>query len=161
MPLAFTVAPCNMNDKKYFKPLLEKVQSLGVRFKAILSDSQYNSGKVKEAVDAYGAEPVIPVRWGSRVKEALRLGRDFVIHGTKRLAELFKRRRSVERLFGYAMEWLMLDGLRVHDLEQVDIHAALCFTAMLATAHAAILYRKAWSDAERQALHGWGSGAAS
>ena len=26
MPLAFTMAPCNENDKVYFKPLLEKVR---------------------------------------------------------------------------------------------------------------------------------------
>ena len=37
MPLAFTVAPCNENDKVYFKPLLEKVHSLGVKSKAVLA----------------------------------------------------------------------------------------------------------------------------
>jgi len=30
MPLAFTVAPCNENDKVYFKPLLERIHALGV-----------------------------------------------------------------------------------------------------------------------------------
>ena len=33
MPLAFAVAPCNENDKVYFKPLLERVHGLGIRFK--------------------------------------------------------------------------------------------------------------------------------
>jgi len=40
MPLAFTVAPCNENDKVYFKPLLHAVDGLGVEFKTVLADAQ-------------------------------------------------------------------------------------------------------------------------
>jgi transposase len=40
MPLAFTVAPCNENDKVYFKPLLHAVHGLGVEFKTVLADAQ-------------------------------------------------------------------------------------------------------------------------
>jgi transposase len=138
MPLAFTVAPCNMNDKSYFKPLLEKVRSLGVGFRAVLADAQYNSAKVREAAEAYGAEPVIPVRRDSRVRDALKVGKDFVVRGARRLVDLFSKRWSVERLFSRAKEWLMLDGLRVRGLEQVFIHACLCFTAMLAVGLAAV-----------------------
>jgi len=47
MPLAFTVAPCNENDKVYFKPLLERVHALGVKFRAVLADAQYNSARVR------------------------------------------------------------------------------------------------------------------
>ncbi|MCW3990482.1 MAG: transposase [Candidatus Bathyarchaeota archaeon] len=142
MPLAFTVAPCNENDKVYFKPLLEKVHSLGVKFKAVLADAQYNSAKVRAAAEAYGAEPVIPVRRDSRVKDALKVGRDFVTRGARRLVELFKGRWSVERLFGRAKEWLLLGCLRLRGLEQVAIHVCLCFTAMLAVAHAAVRCRE-------------------
>ena len=139
MPLAFAVAPCNENDKRYFKPLLEKVRGLGVGFRAVLADAQYSSRNVREAAEAFGAEPVIPVRKDSRDKEALRVGKDFVVRGARRLAELFNRRWSAERLFSRAKEWLMLDGLRVRGLEQATIHAALAFTAMLAVALAAVL----------------------
>jgi transposase len=136
--LAFTVAPCNENDKTYFKPLLESVQSLGIRFKAVLADAQYSSQKAREAVRGYDAEPVIPVRRDSRVKEALRVGKDFVVRGAHRLVELFKRRMSVERLFSRAKEWLLLGSLRVRGVEQVVIHAALSLTAMLAVALTAV-----------------------
>ena len=142
MPLAFAVAPCNMNDKTYFKPLLERVQSLSIKFKAVLADAQYSSQKAREAVRGYGAEPVIPFRRDSRVKEALRVGKDFVVRGARRLVELFKRRMSVERLFSRAKEWLMLGSLRVRGLEQVYIHAALSLTAMLAVALTAIRQRQ-------------------
>jgi len=39
MPLAFTVAPCNENGKVYFKPLLERVYALGVKFRTVLADA--------------------------------------------------------------------------------------------------------------------------
>lgn len=142
MPLAFAVAPCNENDKRYFKPLLEKVHGLGIRFKAVLADAQYSSRKVREAAEAYGAEPVIPVRRDSRLRDALRVGKDFLVRGAHRLAELFKGRWSAERLFSRAKEWLLLGSLRVRGLEQVVIHTALSFTAMLAVALTAIRGRQ-------------------
>ena len=138
MPLAFTVAPCNENDKVYFKPLLERVQTLGIRFKAVLADAQYSSSKVRAAAEGFGAEPVIPVRRDSKVKGALKVGRDFVTEGARRLVELFRGRWSVERLFSRAKEWLMLDDLKFRGLEQASIHVCLSFIAMLAVALAAV-----------------------
>ena len=142
MPLAFTVAPCNENDKSYFKPLLERVHGLSIRFRTVLADAQYSSRKVRGAAEAYGAEPVIPVRRDSRLKEALRVGKDFVVRGARRLVELFRRRMSVERLFSRAKEWLMLGSPKVRGLQQVAIHAALSLTAMLAIALTAIQHRQ-------------------
>jgi transposase len=138
MPLAFTVAPCNENDKVYFKPLLQQVHGLGVEFRTVLADAQYSSSKVRETARGFGAEPVIPVRRDSRVKDALRVGRDFVTRGARRLVELFRGRWSVERLFGRAKEWLLLGCLRLRGLGQVAIHVCLSFMAMLAVALAAV-----------------------
>jgi len=138
LPLAFILAPCNENDKVYFKPLLERVHGLGVRFMTVLADAQYSSRKVRAAVEEYGAEPIIPVRRDSKVRKALRVGKDFVVKGANRLVELFRRRMSVERLFSRAKEWLMLGGLRVRGLEQVCIHAALSFITMLSVALTAL-----------------------
>jgi IS5 family transposase len=138
LPLAFTVAPCNENDKLHFEPLLEKVHRLGVRFKAVLADAQYNSANVRNAAEWLGAEPIMPVRRDSLVKKALRVGRDFVTRGAKRVVELFRKRWSIERLFGRAKEWLMLDGLRVRGLVQVLIHVSLSLISMLAVACAAV-----------------------
>jgi hypothetical protein len=138
LPLAFTVAPCNENDKLHFEPLLEKVHRLGVRFTSVLADAQYNSENVRNAAEWLGAEPVIPVRRDSRVKDALRVGHDFVARGVKRLARLFRKRWSIERLFGRAKEWLLLDGLRVRGLAQVSIHVSLSLISMLAVALSAV-----------------------
>jgi transposase len=142
MPLAFQVAPCNENDKTFFKPLLEQVHALGVGFNAVLADAQYSSRKAREAAEAFGAEPVIPVRRDSRLKDALRVGRDFVVRGTRRLVELFKKRWSIERLFSRAKEWLLLGSLKVRGLKQVSIHTCLSFTTMLVVALTAVKHRQ-------------------
>jgi len=134
LPLAFTVAPCNMNEKLFAKPLLEKLKGLGVKFKAILADAQYNSSKVREDVRLFGAEPVIPYRRSSKIKNGLKVGKDFITRGVKRLVNIFKKRVSVERMFGRAKEWLLLDNLRGRGVEQAFINACLSFSAMLTIA---------------------------
>ena len=142
LPLAFKVEPCNMNEKRFIKPLLEKLKRLTISFETVLADAQYDSVKVRETVEEYGAEPVIPYRKCSRIKHALKVGRDFVVHGVKRLVNLFRKRVSIERLFSRAKEWLLLDHLRVRGLEQAFIHACLSFSAMLTVALTAVRQHK-------------------
>jgi len=142
LPLAFTVAPCNVNEKLCFQPLLKKLKARGIGFKTVVADAQYDSAKVRKTAKKYGAEPVIPYRKCSRIKNALKVGRDFVVHGVKRLVSLFRKRVSIERVFGRAKEWLLLDHLRVRGLEQVFIHACLSFSAMLVVALTATRQRK-------------------
>ena len=142
LPLAFTVAPCNMNEKLFAKPLLEKLKGYGVTCKTVLADAQYDSSKVREEVKWFGAEPVIPYRRSSKVKNGLKVGKDFITRGAKRLVKLFRKRVSVERLFGRAKEWLLLDHLRVRGLEQAFIHSCLSFSAMLTVAITAVRQHK-------------------
>jgi len=142
LPLAFTVEPCNRNDKCFIKPLLEQLNGRGIGFKTVLADAQYDSAKARNMVGKYGAEPVIPYRKTSRIKKALKVGEDFIVHGVKRLVGLFRKRVSVERLFSRAKEWLLLGHLRVRGLEQAFIHACLSFSAMLAVAVTAVRQHK-------------------
>jgi transposase len=138
LPIAFTVAPCNENDKVIFEPLLEKARRLGVGFRHVVADSQINSENVRNAAEWLGAEPVIPVRRDSRARRALRVGSGFVAKGAKRVVRLFRKRWSIERLFGRAKEWLLLDGLRVRGLTQASIHVSLSLISMLAVAVTAV-----------------------
>jgi hypothetical protein len=138
LPIAFKVAPCNDNDKLYFEPLLERTRRLGVGFKTVVADSQYNSENVRNAAEWLGAEPIIPVRRNSRVRRALRVGRDFVAKGSRRVVRLFRKRWGIERMFGRAKNWLMLDGLRVRGLTEVVIHVSLSMISMLAVAVTAV-----------------------
>ena len=142
LPLAFTVEPCNRNDKCFIKPLLEKLKGLGVRFKTVLADAQYDSANVRKTVEEYGAEPVIPYRKSSRIRRALRVGKDFIVRGVKQLVKLFQKRVSIERVFSRAKEWLLLAHLRGRGLEQAFIHACLSFSAMLIVALTAVRQHK-------------------
>jgi hypothetical protein len=142
LPMAFKVEPCNMNEKLFIKPLLEKLMEQGVCFETVLADAQYDSAKVRETVEEFGAEPVIPYRRSSKIKNGLKIGKNFITSGIKRLVNLFKKRVSIERLFGRAKEWLLLDHLRVRGLEQVFIHACLSFSAMLTVALTAVRQHK-------------------
>ena len=142
LPLAFTVKPCNVNEKLCFQPLLEKLKRQGIGFKTVVADAQYDSAKVRETAKEYGAEPIIPHRKSSRIKHGLRVGRDFVVRGVKRLVRLFRKRVCVERVFSRAKEWLLLDHLRTRGLEQAFIQACLSFSAMLAIALTAVRQRK-------------------
>jgi len=142
LPMAFMVGSCNMNEKLFARPLLEKLKNLGVNFEAVLADAQYNSSTVREEVKQFGAEPVIPYRRSSKVKNGLKVGKDFITRGVKRLVRLFRKRVSVERMFGRAKEWLLLDHLRVRGLEQAFIHACLSFSAMLTVALTAVRQHK-------------------
>jgi len=138
LPLAFTVEPCNRNDKCFIKPLLEKLNGQGISFQTVLADAQYDSAKVRNTVREYCAEPVIPYRKGSRIRGAFRVGKDFIVRGAKRLVKVFRKRVSVERVFSRAKEWLLLGHLRVRGLEQAFIHACLSFSAMLTVALTAV-----------------------
>ncbi|MBE0519920.1 transposase [Candidatus Bathyarchaeota archaeon] len=142
LPLAFTVQPCNVNEKLCFKPLLEKLKGQGVCVKTVVADAQYDSAKVRETVREFGAEPVIPYRKSSKVRNALKVGKDFVVHGVRRLVNIFRKRVSIERVFSRAKEWLLLDHLRVRGLEQAFIHACLSFSAMLTIALTAVKQRQ-------------------
>ena len=132
------MAPCNENDKVYFEPLLERVHRLGVGFRQVVTDSQYNSENVRNATEWLGPEPVIPVRRDSRARKVLRVGRDFVAKGSKRIVKLFRKRWGIERLFGRAKNWLLLDCLRVRGMTQVSIHVSLSLISMLSVAVTAV-----------------------
>jgi transposase len=142
LPLAFMVEPCNMNEKRFIKLLLEKLKRRGVGFKTVVADAQYDSAKVRKTVKEYGAKTVIPYRKSSRIRDTLRVGRDFVVRGVKRLVNLFRKRVCIERFFSRAKEWLLLDHLRVRGLEQAFIHACLSFSAMLTIALTAVRQHK-------------------
>jgi len=114
----------------------------GISFKTALADAQYDSTKARKTVREYDAEPVIPYRKSSRIRDALKVGKDFVVRGIRRLVNLFRKRVSIERVFSRAKEWLLLDHLRVRGLEQAFIHACLGFSAMLVVALTAVKQHK-------------------
>jgi len=99
MPLAFTVAPANENDKRHAIPLLSEA-SEKVNVEAVICDKQYSSRRIRKLIRASGAEPVIPYPSNQKrgVKGLLRVDKKFRVHGPERLKRLFRLRSSVERV---------------------------------------------------------------
>ncbi len=99
MPLAYTVAPANENDKRHAAPLLREVAGR-VRAEAVICDRQYSSGRVRGLIEEMGAEPVNPYprNQAPEAGEALRVDRRFRTYGPERLRSLYRLRSSVERV---------------------------------------------------------------
>ena len=99
MPLAYTVAPANENDKRHAAPLLREVAEK-VRAEAVICDRQYSSRSVRRFIEDLGAEPVIPYPRNQMLgaEGVLRVDRKFRTHGPERLRALYSLRSSVERV---------------------------------------------------------------
>jgi IS5 family transposase len=99
MPLAYTVAPANENDKRHAVPLLSEAAEK-VRAEAVICDKQYSSQSIRRFIEDLGAEPVIPYPRNQKLGTGgvLRVDKKFRTHGPERLRALYALRSSVERV---------------------------------------------------------------
>jgi transposase len=99
MPLVFTVAPANENEKKHAEQLLSEAFKK-TKAKDVICDKQYSSQKIREFVEDMGAKPVIPypANQNRGIKGLLRVDKKFRVHGPERLKRLYKYRTAVERV---------------------------------------------------------------
>lgn len=141
LPLAFTGAPANENEKKHALKLLEKaVEATKGHVKAFVADSQYSSQRLRKKRSSHGIEPIIPYPANEHPKEEefLRVDKCFRTHGPSRLKSLYKHKTSVERTISRLKQHLSLENHKARGLRNVTIHALLCIIAMLLTALTAI-----------------------
>lgn len=139
MPLAVTVEPANVNEKKIAPNILHKTLKHRRRWRSLVADSQYSSEAFREEARRLGVEPVIPYPRNQMIgKQVLRTDREFRSHGPARLKRLYKRRSSVERTFSRLKTHYGLCQLRTRGLRNVISHVLLCLLALLATALSAI-----------------------
>jgi IS5 family transposase len=116
MPLAFRVAPANENEKRHALSLLSEAVK-NARVEAVICDKQYSSNKVREFVEALGAEQVIPYPANQQrgVEGILRVDKKFRVHGPEKQRKLYKLRSSVERVnsrIGVLLEKVTFKGLK-------------------------------------------------
>ena len=73
LPLAFTVAPCNMNEKRCFKRLLKKLKNRGISFKTVVAEAS----TTQQGLGTQWGSTVLnqPYRRCSKIKNALRVAR--------------------------------------------------------------------------------------
>jgi transposase len=99
MPLAYTVAPANENDKRHAVPLLRETAEK-VRAEAVICDKQYSSQGIRRFIEGLGAEPVIPYPRNQMLGagDVYRVDKKFRTHGPERFRALYALRSSVERV---------------------------------------------------------------
>jgi transposase len=99
MPLAFSVAPANENEKRYAITLLNEAVEK-VKVEEIVCDKQYSSHKIRGFIRGLGAEPVIPYPKNQKkgIKGLLRVDKKFRVHGPEKLRRLYKLKSAVERV---------------------------------------------------------------
>jgi transposase len=141
LPVAFTAAPANENEKKHAPGLLDKtVEVTEGRVEKLVADSQYSSWRFRGKVADCGVVAVIPYPSNQRRGEdVLRVDKFFRIYGSEEERRLYGLgRSSIERVNSRLEEQVCLDRHRVRGLRNVAVHVALCIIAMLLVAVAAL-----------------------
>ncbi len=139
MPVAVTVEPANVNEKKIASHLLHKTLKYKHRWKSVTADSQYSSESFRDKARSISVEPVIPYPKNQmKGKRVLRVDRRFHTHGPARLRRLYRKRSSVERTVSRLKTHFGLCQLRTRGLRNVLSHVVLCLIAMLTAALSAI-----------------------
>jgi hypothetical protein len=74
LPLAFTVQPISRNDKLFYKQLLEDSWKVGVRFRVVAGDRQYDPAELRQwTKDAFKAGAAIPTIKGDKHVKGIRV----------------------------------------------------------------------------------------
>jgi len=139
LPVAFTVAPANRNEKVKAPLLLGRAQRLlGKRLEVLVADSQYSSQRFRNIVSANGVEAVIPYPSNQRrgKRGLLRVDKRFHVHGPPRLKRLYGLRSAVERVFSRLDLQLSLSIHKLRGLRNISTHAAYCIIALFLIAEA-------------------------
>ncbi len=158
MPLAVTVEPVNVNEKKVAPPLLYKAMKKRHGWKSMVSDSQYSSEAFRDKARCLGVEPVIPYPKNQmKGKRVLRADRRFHTHGPAKLRRLYRKRSSIKRTVSRLKTHFGLCQPRTRGLRNVLSHVDLCLIAMLSTALSAIKHgytHRMWSPVQLMKLTG-------
>jgi IS5 family transposase len=137
MPLAYTVAPANENDKRHAALLLREVAER-VRVETMICDRQYSSRRVRGLIEDLSAEPVIPYprNQAPEAGEVLRVDRRFRTHGPERLRALYSLRSSVERV--NSRLGTLIDRISSKGLKAAVTQVSYAVLSMLLTAWTSI-----------------------
>jgi transposase len=152
VPVAFTVQPISRNDKLFYKPLLEEASNVGVRFKVVAADRQYDSQELRQWTrEQFGAETAIPTSH-KKAGKSLRVDAKFRVTGLKWLVKAYHKRLCVERVFKKLKRQLNLELHHLRGLANVAIHACLTLMCVLAVA---IASHKAGKPKKARSIRYW------
>jgi len=141
LPIAYTVAPANENEKKHAQKLIEKaIEATDGKIGVLVADPQYSSRRLRICISNHGIKPVIPYPSNQNPMEAefLRVDKHFRTHGPEGLKRLYAHKASIERVVSRLKMHLSLENHKVRGLRNIAVHVLLCIVAMLLTALTAI-----------------------
>jgi transposase len=141
LPVAFTVAPANDNEKKHAPDLIDKtVEATKGRVRRLVADPQYSSRRFRGKATSCGVEAIIPYpRNQRRGEDVLRVDKLFRAHGPEGEVRVYGRARSsIERVNSRLEDLICLNRHRLRGLRNVTVHTAICIITMLLVAVAAL-----------------------
>jgi transposase len=131
LPLTYTFASANQNEKKHSLSMLEKTKltlnQSAARLRSVIADSQYSSHKLREAV----AQTVIPYPSNQKldVKDILRVDKKFRTYGPDELKKTYHKRPSVEAVYSFLKTQYSIATNKVRGLKNVAciaLYSILC-----------------------------------
>jgi len=138
LPLAFTAAPANENEKRHGPTLVERTKMIlrraGARLRSLIADSQYSSGRMRGLVD----EAVIPFMANQRRGEpVLRVNRKFRTHGPEEERVEYHKRPAVEAVYAFLKTQYGMAVNKVRGLGSVAVYALYSVLCHVLTREAA------------------------
>ena len=139
LPVSFTAASANENEKKHAPELLDKtVEVTGGRIETLVADSQYSSRRFREKVADSGVMAVIPYPSNQRKGEdVLRVDRKFRTHGPEDERAKYHMRPAVEAAYAFLKTQYGMRGNKVRRLGRVAVYALYSVLCHVLTREAA------------------------
>ena len=133
LPLYAFVTPANKQDVQQLPQGIEGVRAMGLNPTHVLADAGYDSRANIEYVESIGALPIIKRR---------KLKGRVLPEPTKAWWTLYRKRSSVERIFGRAKDFRRLNRLTLKGLDKATVHCLCAILTLLASALAALLLNR-------------------
>jgi len=139
LPLAYTFASANQNEKKHSLNMLEKTKRLlnrsTDRLRSVVADSQYSNGRLRSAVD----EAVIPYPSNQKrgVKGLLRVDKKFRTYGPEDQKKKYHKRPHIEAVYSFLKTQYSLVINKVRGLRNVASYALYSILCLVLNREAA------------------------
>ena len=139
LPLTCTFASANQNEQKHSLNMLEKtklaLKRSAARLRSVIADSQYNDGKLRNAV----GETVIPYRANQKrgVEGLLRVDKKFRTYGPEDQKREYHKRPHIEAVYSFLKTQYSLAINKVRGLGNVASYALYSLLCLVLNREAA------------------------
>ena len=139
LPLTYTFASANQNEKKHSLNLLEKTKQVlsksGAKLRSVIADSQYSDNKIRTAA----SKTVIPYPSNQRrgVRDILRVDRKFRTYGPEDQKKEYHKRPHIEAVYSFLKTQYSLAINKVRGIGNVTSYALYSLLCLVLNREAA------------------------